>query len=179
MADELLKTFDDQGNEVEPMLRSDIVAQELPKKYFAGISAIWVVNKDAQILCSQRSDKVLNYPGLWQTFFGGHVQPTQTFLETATRELYEEAGLIARDSELTEILVKRTKFGTYAHGYVFLFDEAKHKISFIDGEVQNTRWLSFEQYNTEFGLLPERWCNGCNDEEQQLIVSFLKTKTTK
>ncbi len=174
MIDELLKTYDDFGTVVSPLMRSEIGEQKEPKTFFPAISAIWVVNISGQLLCSQRSLSVKNYPGLWQTFFGGHVKEGSDFLQTAIDELYEEAGIVATADRLHKITSGRTKYGTYCEGYVFLFNFDQDKISFVDGEVMNTRWMHFDEYNTELAAQTEIWCNGCGKDEQLKIKEWLK-----
>ncbi|GHG84548.1 NUDIX hydrolase [Pseudodonghicola xiamenensis] len=62
--------------------------QQTPK-----LGAIAVVVRDGQVLLARR--KKMPDAGLWG-FPGGHVEPGETALEAARRELLEETGLSAR-----------------------------------------------------------------------------------
>ncbi|MFV0513837.1 MAG: NUDIX hydrolase [Jhaorihella sp.] len=68
---------------------------------FPKLGAIAVLVKDGHVLLARRS----NMPdaGLWG-FPGGHVEPGETAMEAAVRELFEETGVRARPLEyLTNI----------------------------------------------------------------------------
>ncbi len=59
--------------------------------------SIWIVNSQGQFLCQQRSWKKDGDPGMWQSFFGGHVKAGQTNMEAVQDELFEEIGIDIRD----------------------------------------------------------------------------------
>lgn len=168
---EILQTYDKNGKLSEILPRSVIYAE--PRKYFHGVSNIWVVNTKGELLCSKRSVRVKGNPGKWQTFFGGHVQAGETFLQTAQRELFEETNI--KGSENNFRLIEKGMNEVHRHffeGYLYVYKG--EVLSFIDGEITETRWMSFEEYNKEKENTPERWCNSCNVIKQKIILEFLK-----
>lgn len=59
---------------------------------------IMVYDDDGNILVQDRKKK--DWPGI--NFPGGHVEPNETILQSAKRELLEETGLIVEEKDLEE-----------------------------------------------------------------------------
>ncbi len=57
------------------------------------ISAIWVTNKEGEILLAQRAFDRKTDPGCWGPAAEGVVEKTETFEENAHKELAEELGV--------------------------------------------------------------------------------------
>jgi isopentenyl-diphosphate Delta-isomerase len=170
---EILLCFDESGNVIEPHTRAE--AHELPLKYWHAVSEVWVVNKNAQLLCSKRSELLSQKPGRWQTRFGGHAQADSTYEETALRELEEEAGLkiMPEDLYLIRDVRKNDEFKHLGKCYVCLFNGSLEEVKFNDGEVTEIRWMSMEDYEKEKSENPDAWTNGCSIEDQAAIKQWL------
>lgn len=128
------------------------------------------------MLVSKRSSLVKAHAGKWQTRFGGHVVSGHGFIETAINELQEEAGLIVSAKHL--ILVEKGVYEDHKHfyeSYMLIFDPAKHKVFFNDGEVEDVKWMNFAEYNLDKEQNPQNWCNGIDLPIQQKIVDYFKT----
>ncbi len=116
-------------------------------------------------------------PGKWQTCFGGHVDPGETCIETAVRELAEEAGIAVRPDELFPIFEGSSEsYKAHYKIYALLFSGLIEDLKFLDGETSKARWMTMDDYNRDLEQNPEKWCNGCNKERQKIILSWLAKK---
>jgi isopentenyldiphosphate isomerase len=55
---------------------------------------VLVFDKQGRLYLQKRSAEKDNYPGLWTSSAGGHVEAEESYRHAAYRELYEELGLI-------------------------------------------------------------------------------------
>ena len=104
-------------------------------------SAVVVFDEDLKVLLLRRSQSALWAPGWWNCP-GGYMEPGETPLEAALRELREETGLVpgpARQPiELAEVtLGEHTQFG-----FVVFLGERRPHILMADGEHDEFRWCS-------------------------------------
>lgn len=173
--DELIKCFDENGNEIEPHTRAEIHSQ--PLKYWHGTTGIWVVNKNGQLLCSKRGENLTQAPGCWQSRFGGHVKSGQSFLQNAVAELDEEAGIQIQEKDLHAIggLRKHEASKHFGQLYACLFTGLLEDLRFNDGEITQVKWMSMEDFWKEFNENNEHWVSGCSLEDQEKIKQWLKT----
>ncbi len=78
---------------------------------------IFVFNSAGEIYVQKRSDSKDRHPGKLDSSAAGHVDPGESYLETAIRELREEIGLSA---DLEEVLrIKASKITDYEHVALF------------------------------------------------------------
>jgi ADP-ribose pyrophosphatase YjhB (NUDIX family) len=174
MKDEMLACFDEHGNEIQPHLRSEALAEPFPNYYHATAN-VWVIDKDGKMLCSQRSELVSANKLKWQSKFGGHVQAGDSFVQSAARELYEESGIEVVPEDL--ILIDHHKYEPHKHfsnSFMLLFNPDKHHIKLKDGEVKTCEWFTFDQYNQDRTNNPEKWTNHIDLESQTKILNILK-----
>mgnify|MGYP001603568592 FL=1 len=161
---EMLLCFNELGNIIAPQPRS--IAHQKPYKIWHAIVNIWILNNRAEILCTHRSPHVSGNPGKWQTYVGGHVKADSTFSETAIRELCEEIGLEIGKNDLKLVEKGRREDAMHIYeSYVTLFNENLSKLNFIDGEISEAKWLSFEDYQRSKIKNPQDWCNGINMDQ--------------
>ncbi|MFC6997641.1 NUDIX hydrolase [Rufibacter roseus] len=64
---------------------------------------IFIWHPQLGFLCHQRSKSKDLFPSLWDVSIGGHLNPHETYLSCATRELKEELGIEATPQELHHI----------------------------------------------------------------------------
>ena len=172
--DEMLTCFDEQGNLIEPHTRKDI--HEKPLRFWHGVVNIWMVNKRGELLCTKRSENLGGNPGKWQTYLGGHVKEGKSFKEAAVMELDEEVGLEINPDKL--FLVEKGKKDEPKHffeSYAYRFDGHLNELKFNDGEIVEAKWLSMDEYNQDKETYPERWCNSCSLESQEIIKMWLSS----
>ena len=60
------------------------------------VAVVLLVDRSGALLVQLRDDEAVNWPGRWG-LPGGHVEPGETVIEAAARELYEEASLRAEN----------------------------------------------------------------------------------
>lgn len=170
---ELLQCFDEHGNPTETHARADV--KVMPPRWWYATSKVWLVNDRAHLMCSKRAEGLSGNPGKWQTYFGGHVAAGLSITESAKRELEEEAG-VSRPLEDFYFIdrgrddVKKVHYEFYA----VRFNGQPSDLHFSDNEVAEARWMSMEEYWSDQEKNPERWCNGCTLERQQIIRDWLE-----
>lgn len=173
--EELLKCFDNQGNEIEPMKRG--IVHTKPLSVWHAVVNIWLINSSGEILCSKRSEEVSGNSGKWQTYFGGHVRSDSTFAETALREIEEEIGLDLKPNEIksVETGIREDSMHRFEN-FVVLFDKDKSELKFNDGEITETKWYNFKEYSKLKEENPENWCNGMNEGQYEKAIKVLDIK---
>lgn len=172
--DELLQCFDERGNPTEVQRREDVKA--LPPRWWYATSKVWLVNDQAQIMCSKRAEGLVGSPDKWQTYFGGHVAAGMTIKESAKKELAEEAGLDVPMEDFHLISaghddVKKVHYEFYA----VRFNGQPADLHFTDHEVTEAKWLDMETYNALLAADPDAWCCPCKPEQQKLIREWLSS----
>lgn len=171
---ELLQCFDEHGTPTDVHTRSEV--KEPPPRWWYATSKVWLVNDQGELMCSKRAQGLSGNPSKWQTYFGGHVAAGHTIKESAQRELEEEAG-ITRPLEDFYFIdrgrddVKKVHYEFYA----LRFNGQPSDLHFSDNEVTEAKWTSMEEYWSDQAANPDRWCNSCTPERQQLIREWLKS----
>jgi 8-oxo-dGTP pyrophosphatase MutT (NUDIX family) len=91
----------------DPELRRAAVAITItdvgPGTNLPGIKDNDAWSPDAALLLTRRSAKLRNHPGQW-AFPGGRVDPGETLIETALREMHEEVGVYLDDNHVLGVL---------------------------------------------------------------------------
>jgi 8-oxo-dGTP pyrophosphatase MutT (NUDIX family) len=113
-----------------------------------------------EILPHLRSKFKSANPNNWDTRFGGHVEAGQTPQEATKKELQEETGL---DIEMKNLQSGPKEF--YDGGknkevvsvFYYNFTGSLDELSFNDGEVQEVRWMSFEEIEKEMNAKVMLW----------------------
>ena len=173
--EEVLQCFDDQRKPTEGRLRSEV--KIMPYRWWYGVSHIWVVNHEGQLLCSKRSETLSGNPGKWQSYFGGHVPFGLSFEETAVKELQEEVGLNISSLDLffvEDSLHEGRK--QFCKSFALLFNGNISDVSFPDAEVVDAKWMKMDEYWNEQERNPERWCNRCFPKHQKIILEWLASQ---
>ncbi|MFR9803394.1 NUDIX domain-containing protein [Pseudonocardia sp. RS010] len=87
---ELIAVFDEAGTVVGAAPRAEVYARSL---WHASAGVILRSTDGRRVYVHRRADDKLVMAGLWDCVAGGVVDPGETPLETATRELAEELGV--------------------------------------------------------------------------------------
>lgn len=106
---------------------------------------IWIANDRGEFLCQQRSWKKDANPGMWMSFFGGHVKAGQTVEESLQDELLEEIGIDIQGMDKKPSFVhigvgKNNKH--FGYTYFFHWNGSIEDLSFHDGEVERVAWMN-------------------------------------
>ena len=116
------------------------------------VAKVAVIKNDGQILLLRRSPTDTRRPGEWD-FPGGRVDPGETPLQAAVRELQEEAGMSVLPDSLA-LLYVGTEFEdsktNNVHRYLYLtrLDDAPDII--LSFEHDDCKWVSLEQALIDF-----------------------------
>lgn len=168
--EELLLSFDEERNSQQPILRS--VAHGGNSLFWHAVSCIWIVNSKMQILVSKRALHLQRKPGKWQANFGGHVKADQNFETCAVEELREEIGLHIDVNELHAINEKKDEGPKhFSKRFVLHFDGDITNLKFVDGEITAIRWMNFDEYEIEYDMYSDTWCNRISKEDWEQVKS--------
>jgi len=103
---------------------------------------VLVLDRAGRLLAHRRADWKDVWPGRWDVAFGGVAGVGEAPLETARRELAEEAGVAAPLERLGE---GRYEDGEVrVRGDVFLA-RSEGPFTFADGEVVETEWVAADE----------------------------------
>jgi isopentenyldiphosphate isomerase len=170
---EMLECFNEQKNIIESHTREEVHIK--PLKYWHGVTNVYIVNKNLQLLCSKRSESLIGNPGKWQTYFGGHVKAGQTFKQTAVTELEEEIGIQIDEKNLYHITSgQHTESKHFFESYAYLFENSEKFLNFNDGEITEVKWITMPEYLAEKKSHSNNWCNSCSPETWEKICKILK-----
>lgn len=136
------------------------------------VTSIVIINDHQQFLCQQRSKEKDVNPGMWQYWFGGHVKAGEEYQENAINEVQEEIGLVIPSAQLmylgkTRNLQHKHHVGVFIYHWSGSIDE----ITFNDGEVEQVKQLSWEDYiKMQKELLPDK-----EIKMNELVEKYIQT----
>ena len=134
---ELLFTVDKNNNPIEPQPRDKVHKEGIWHR----TSHVWVMNQSGNILTQQRSLKKDTSPGKWEPFFGGHIPPNKSYIESAIEELNEELGLQANEQDLTFITeFKNNRGKEFTHVFLYYQDIDIDQIEIEEDEIEKIVW---------------------------------------
>ncbi|MCK9641705.1 MAG: NUDIX domain-containing protein [Prolixibacteraceae bacterium] len=141
-SEELFFVVDEDDSPMDPLPRRLVHGYGVWHR----VSHVWIFDGKGNILCQQRAlIKELN-PGMWESFFGGHISPGESYTDGAVRELAEETGIKLQPQDFKqEMVYKRQDPRAYNNEFQGIFSITWHgKISdlrFDDGEVEQVKWV--------------------------------------
>ena len=155
--DELLFVVDDENNPIEPKPRSFVHQNNLWHR----TSHIWIINKNKEILCHQRSMKVETSPGNWDPYCGGHLGPGVSYIEGALKELKEELGIAAEEKELSFFKVYKNQTNWEFQGIFYMTWEGDSTtLHTQENEVEQLQWFPLvDVWSTIVLEKKEGWSN--------------------
>lgn len=133
---------------------------------------VWVIRKregKTEILLQKRSMEKDSFPGMYDTSSAGHIPAGEEPLSSALRELSEELGICAKESDLHYAGMFRIRFEKIFHGKVFRENEITRvfvydrpvevgKLTLQESEVDEVRWFDLEKVEEEIRFSRERFC---------------------
>ena len=114
----------------------------LPGDYHIVVS-IWTVDSHGNILLTLRDPLKESYPDHWENT-GGSALTGETSLHAAVRELEEETGIVAAESELRLIGTERTKDSFVDH-YLLRRDLSLRDVRLQKGETTDAKWVTLSE----------------------------------
>ena len=112
-------------------------------EFIIGVQAI-IINSKNQILISQRSKNKKVLPSKWECN-GGALSAGEKILDGLARELYEELG-IQLNTEQAIFLKTAKNDNVFKEIYLFKKDIPIDEINFKDGEAQNAKWVTIDEF---------------------------------
>jgi isopentenyldiphosphate isomerase len=139
MDDELLEIVDENGEVLGLAPRSEVHGNPSLRHR---VVHVLVFNRRGELLLQKRSMRKDVAPGRWDTSVGGHVNPGESLLEAATRELMEELG-VRGEPEFLYSYVHTNPYETeVVHTYALRHDGA---FSFNREEIEEVRFWSLKE----------------------------------
>lgn len=143
---ELLFSVDEYNNPIPPQPR----ALSHKTGIWHRTCHIWIINLHSEILCQQRSLLKDTNPGNWEAFFGGHLSPGQSYVESAITELREELGLTVSPSCLRLYTEHRDASGTEYQGiFILEWNGSIASLTLEKDEVEQVSWKATDEVRAQ------------------------------
>jgi len=154
-AAELLDVVDENDVVIEQRPRSEIHAEKLLHRAVH----VFLQNKAGEIYLQLRSHLKDTHSGKWDSSASGHVDPGESYLECAERELWEEVWVHPK-GELTRVARIDASDATDQEFIEVFLAEPKGKIRVHGKEVDSGRYFSLEQIENWIATRPEDFATG-------------------
>lgn len=106
------------------------------------IVCVWVYDGEGRVLLTRRAPGK-SFAGTWENS-GGAVKAGETSLQAIRRELFEETGIAAEESEFR--LMCSDKDAHMLYDFYFLYRKVPlREIKLLPGETDAAQWATFEQ----------------------------------
>ena len=152
---ELLTLLDEKGNRTEKVQERTVVHRE---GLYHETVHIWITRKceeGYEILLQKRSKNKDSHPGCYDISSAGHMQAHDEVLDSARRELKEELGIEAEESELEWIGDHEGRFEDIFYGKQFIDHEWSHlylyrrkinedELVLQESEVEAVKWMNID-----------------------------------
>lgn len=121
---------------------------------------IWVVRENDKsgfdVLLQKRSASKDSHPGFYDISSAGHIAAGEDYLPSAVRELSEELGISASESELQYVGIHRGRFEDVYYGrpfkdeelsavYVYAEPVSAGELRLQESEVEEVVWIDYEE----------------------------------
>lgn len=152
---ELLDIVDENGNPTgKTVERETAHSQGIRHR----TSHVWIVREKEgawQLLLQKRSRDKDSHPGCYDISSAGHIPAGCGFLESAVRELFEELGVVAEESELhycgtRKLCWEETFYGKpfrdnqVSNIYLLKRDMETDQFRIQESEIESVMWMDFE-----------------------------------
>lgn len=131
------------------------------KKDITRVSALWITDKEGNILLAQRAFNKKNDPGKWGPAVAGTVEEGETYESNIIKEAEEEIGLIGLSTILGPKIRRSTSHTYFCQLFTVIVD---HNFSFKkqDEEVEEIRWFHKDEISKLLKENPEMFLEGFN-----------------
>lgn len=141
---ELVFVVDENNQPLDPQVRSVVHKNGLWHR----TSGIWVINDEKQILCQKRSMKKDVNPGIWETFFGGHLEPGEEYLHNAASEASEELGIPIDAKDIIPYKVFKSdkpNHKEFQHVFGLILNKETSEFAFEKDEIDSLQWKEIDE----------------------------------
>ena len=185
---EYLDLVDEKGNPTGEVVGRDRAHRDGLLHRTAHVWIVRTLNGRTQILLQKRSMKKESFPGMFDTSSAGHIPAGSEALASALREMKEELGIEAAETQLQYAGTFRIRYEKEFHGKLFRDNEitrvyvyqdpvAIGSLSLQQDEVDEVRWFDLDDVAEEIRYSRERFCVPL--QSLQLLKSFLKGENKK
>ena len=130
----------------------------IPEQDIYRVSALWVRNKQGDILLAQRAFSKRHDPGKWGPAVAGTVEEGETYESNIRKEAEEEIGLTGYEFKKA---IKTRSPGTphnhFTQWFTLTIDEPADFFTIQEDEVADIRWFSEKELREEFDRYPEKF----------------------
>ena len=119
--------------------------EPIPAGRYHLVCEVLVRHGDGDYLCMIRSRRKPNYPLFPECTAGGSALKGEEPLTCIRRELREETGIVWEEFEEVNRTIREC-YATIFHSYVCTVDWPKDQITMQEGETEDYRWLSEEEF---------------------------------
>ncbi len=149
----LIPIVDENDRVIGTSLRSDMRKKNLLHR----CTAVLVLDGgNNRLLVHQRSVTKAVWPGWWDLAAGGVLELDEELDEAASRELFEELGVMASLTKLGSRRHTDQNVDVFMHVWVANHDGP---FTFVDGEVQQVAWLSPAELHAQLRSEKKQWCS--------------------
>lgn len=155
MAEELFELYNEDGTPSGVLKPRSLVHKDGD---LHGASHVWVfrrVDDRMELLLQKRSDDKDSFPGDYDISAAGHLDPGESFLQGAVRELGEELGIQAGPESLQYLDTIRIDAVDHFHGeifhnreimYIYLYEliPGDQEIIYQESEISGIMWMEAE-----------------------------------
>ena len=106
------------------------------------VVCVWVYDGKGRILLTRRAPEK-SFAGTWENS-GGGAKAGETSLQAIRRELFEETGIRAEESEFELLSTERDRIAFYDH-YCLKRKIPVEDIVLLPGETDGAQWVSMDQ----------------------------------
>lgn len=109
---------------------------------FGLVVCVWVHDGKGNLLMTRRAPQK-SFPHTWENS-GGAAQAGETSLQAIRRELFEETGILAEESEFEFLSTTQDNHFFYDH-YCLKSQVSLEEIVLLPGETDAAKWVTFAQ----------------------------------
>lgn len=108
--------------------------------------SVWILNDEKQVLIQKRSSNKKQAPNKYG-LCAGHIDPNETELETAVREVFEETGIELKESDLEYVDLYVNDVEGNKHFKYIYFARTSMKISdmIMQEEVSELKYITIQE----------------------------------
>ena len=153
--------------------------------------SLFLFNSQGELLLTQRALTKKTFAGVWTNTVCGHLGPGETEILAAQRRLKEELGIICHSEALAEesqtrsfTAFRMTQVSDYRYRFTDKNGIVENEIcpilvGYYDGEVkpnplevENYKWVKWENWLLEIKENPQNWSPWCV-EETKILESMI------